>query len=263
MIDIHCHIIPDIDDGSKSMEKSVQQLKEMQAGGITHVFLTSHYFRGHYHYSREEYNRKFSALVENAREQGVKMELIPGFEVFLQHGIEEDVLQHNLTLGDSSYVLVETELNGLPTDFYDNLYKLLRKGFKPILAHAERYVSLMNKPSRVEELIEKNLYIQINAGSLLGQYGRNVMNTAWKMIDKGWAHFVGSDDHVRGKYTTFFQAKDTITEAFDTFTANLLFVNNSTAVLNNKSIEYKYLLKTLKPRHRKHRRSFFSRIFGK
>ena len=262
MIDIHCHVIPKIDDGSKSMDESIRVLRDMANGGISHAFLTSHYFRGHYQYSRDEYNAKFNTLYEEAKHQGIGITLLPGFEVFLQHGIEDDVVKHKLSLADSPYILVETELNGLPTDFYENIYKLLRKGYKPILAHAERYVSLMNRPPKVEALIERDIYIQINSGSLVGQYGSNVMKAAWELVEYGYVHFLGSDDHVRGEYHNFFEAKKRLEEDYDRFTADLLTKRNGNAILNSQKVEYKYLIKREPRHHRQKKQPFLKRLFG-
>ncbi|MDZ4120925.1 MAG: CpsB/CapC family capsule biosynthesis tyrosine phosphatase, partial [Candidatus Cloacimonadaceae bacterium] len=219
-------------------------------------------FSGHYQYDRAEYNAKMNTLCQEAKHQGINLELLPGFEIFLQNGIEEDVVKHNLCLGDSSYILVETELNGLPSDFYENIFKLLRKGYKPILAHAERYVSLMNRPAKVEALIERDIYIQVNSGSLLGQYGNNVMNTAWDLVEHGYVHFLGSDDHVRSDYSSFFQARQSIEDSYDSYTADLLTLKNGTSVLNNKKVEYKYLLKREPRHHKQKKKSLLARIFG-
>ncbi len=234
----------------------------MADGGIHSAFLTSHYFKGHYHYSRAEYDAKFNELASEAKNKGINISLIPGFEVFLQNGIEEDIIKHKLTLGDTSYVLVETELNGLPNDFYENIFRLLRKGYKPILAHAERYVSLMNRPEKLETFIERNVYVQVNSGSLMGQYGNQVMKAAWKMVDNGWVHFLGSDDHVRGKYDSFFEARNTIQEDYDEYTADLLCNKNPKALINNEPIEYKYLVKKPIRQHTHRKRSFLEKIFG-
>jgi protein-tyrosine phosphatase len=244
------------------MDESLKQLKLMAAGGVTQVFLTSHYFRGHYHYTRDEYLSKFNELQQEARNQLIPIELIPGFEVFLQTGIEEDIVQHQLTLGDSSYVLIESELNGLPSDFYDNVYKILRKGYKPILAHAERYVSIMTKSSEAKDLVDRNMYIQVNAGSLTGLYGDKVQRTAWRLVDSGLAHFIGSDDHVRGPYDAFFQARNMISERIDNVTAELLFKTHSNAIMNNAKIPYRYVMVQKQHRKSNHKKGFFSKIFG-
>lgn len=261
MIDIHTHLLPNIDDGSKDLGDSLKQLAQMAEGGIKRVYLTSHYFRGHYQYTRDEYDTRFSVVASKVKEAGINLELVPGFEVFLQPDILTDINKHSLTMGDSPYVLVESELNGLPNDFYNNIYPLLRAGYKPILAHAERYVSIMRKPSRAESLTQRNIYIQTNSGSLLGMYGDKVKSTAWALVNNGWTHFVASDDHVRGQYFSFFQARDAVEDKIDNHTAHLLFHAYPSAIANNESIPYQYV-HIFRPHHRRKRKNWLQRLFA-
>ena len=250
MIDIHSHLLPAIDDGSQDTDKSIRQLQQMTRGGIKRVYLTSHYFRGHYHYTRAEYDQKLNALI-SACPPDVP-EILPGFEVFLHHGIENDIMESNLCLGDSRYVLIESDLNGLPADFYHNVFPLLHKGYKPILAHAERYVSIMKKPSEARKYSGLNIYMQVNSGSLLGLYGEKVKETAIRLIEEGWAHFVASDDHVRSDYDSFFKAWNWVAEHVDETTANLLMREHPAMIAENKKIPYSYV-EVKHPRHHKHR----------
>lgn len=241
MIDIHCHLIPNIDDGSKELAVSLDQFRRMAAGGITHVFLTSHYFKGHYEYAREDYDTRVAGLRAELANEGINLQLLPGFEVFAQPNILQDIQAKSLFLGDSRYVLVESELNGLPPDFYANVYPMLRAGIRPILAHAERYVSVMKDPESVREFIERNIYIQINAGSLMGQYGQQVRQTAFELINNGWAHFLGSDDHARNLYGVYFAAAELIAEEFDPHMAELLTIKHPQALLSNEKLAYFYV----------------------
>jgi len=260
MIDIHTHILPNIDDGSKDALDSIAQLKAMQECGIRRVYLTSHYFRGHYQYSREEYDLKLEELKQMAHKEGLTIELMPGFEIFLQSDILIDIKKHSLTMGHSPYILIESELNGLPNDFYSNVFPLLRAGYKPILAHAERYVSVMKKPSIAETLSNRNVYIQTNAGSLLGLYGEKVMKTAWTLVENGWTHFIASDDHVRGEYGVLAEAKQVIEERIDAHTADLLCRLYPASIASGEPIPYQYVhVHHSRPRKR---RSWFKRIFA-
>ncbi|HNQ39887.1 MAG: capsular biosynthesis protein [Candidatus Cloacimonas sp.] len=263
MIDIHTHLLPNIDDGSKSLDDSLRQLWQMTEGGIKRVYLTAHYFRGHYQYSRQEYDEKFNTIVNKAKEAGIDLDIQPGFEIYLQPDILEDIKTQNLTLGKSSYILLESDLNGLPNDFYNNIFPLLRAGYKPILAHAERYVSIMQKPSRAENLIYRNIYLQTNAGSLLGLYGDKVKSTAWILVNKGWTHFIASDDHIRGKYLAYFEARNKVEEMIDNHTAHLLFYVFPSCIASGENIPYEYV-QVYRPHHshHHHKRSLIKRIFG-
>jgi protein-tyrosine phosphatase len=242
MIDCHTHLLPNFDDGSTSLEGSIRILQQMAAGGIKAIFCTSHYMRGQYQFSAEDYQARFNALETEVKTRNIPIALYPGAEVFLTTGISEDIKEKKLTMADSSYVLIETELNGFPADMQKNLYDLIRNGYRPILAHAERYVSVMMKAHEAKELISKGVYIQVNAGSLLGGYGEKVKETAWKLVNRGWVHLLGSDDHNKGDYTSFFRARDKIVEHVDEHTADLLTNINPQAVLTNQKIPYDYVI---------------------
>lgn len=260
MIDIHCHILHQIDDGSTDLSRSVEQLKLMESGGVSDVYLSSHYFRGHYQYPREEYDAKLKALQEAAKAASLKIKLHAGFEVFVQPGIIDDIAQKHLNLGASKYVLIESELNGLPVDFYQNVYPLLRAGYKPILAHAERYVSIMKRPSKARELSDRDIYIQCNAGSFLGHYGEKVKRTAWELLDNGWVHFIASDDHVRMDYGALFEAAKLVEERIDKTTRELLFNEYPARIGNGEKIPYSYVI--VKKPSKRRRKSLLRRIFG-
>jgi len=265
MIDIHCHILPDIDDGSKSVADSLAQLRSMAEGGITDVFMTSHYSRGHFQYSKAEYLSKFNTLAQETAHQQIPINLHPGFEIFLLPGIEEDVQNMGLTMGDSSYVLVETELNGKPTDAYAMMYQLLRKGFKPILAHVERYVGVLINHREAYNLMLQDVYMQVNASSLLGYYGNKVESTAWSLVDQGWAHFIASDDHARSAYEHMFAANVIIRDNIDKYTAVLLFEEHPRHILENKPLRKHYVhiqKESTSSRRNRRKKGWFNRLFG-
>jgi len=241
MIDVHCHLMPQIDDGSQSEQKSVEQMRIMAMGGITHAFLTAHYMQGVYDYDRSEYDAKLARMRELARENNIAISLEQGFEIYLHPKSAEEVEHSNLTLGKSKYVLLESDLNGLPPDFYYNVFPLLRKGYKPILAHAERYVSIMKKITRARDLIDRIFYLQVNSGSLLGLYGEKVRQTAWVLVRNGWAHLLGSDDHGRAPYGSYFQATELLQEDLDGQTVELLTQDFPQMILENKAIPHKYV----------------------
>ncbi|MBW6514513.1 MAG: capsular biosynthesis protein [Candidatus Syntrophosphaera sp.] len=260
MIDIHCHLLPQLDDGSRSAEDSLSQLRLMSEGGISHAFLTSHFMSGHYEYDRADYDARLQNLRDLARANGIDIKLHPGFEIYLHPKSLENIIKHNLVLGNSRYILVESDLNGLPEDFYANIFPLLRKGYRPILAHAERYVSIMQKTREAKNLIDLNVYMQVNAGSLVGAYGEKVRQTAWILVRNGWAHLLGSDDHARAPFGSYFRALELLREELDGETADLLSRDFPQMVLDDQPIPYKYVYVANQQSHRK--RSLWQRLFG-
>ena len=106
MIDTHCHLLPNIDDGSSSFEASLQLLQQMVEDCITHTFLTSHYLPCLYQYDRALYDERFEELQTIVQKEDIHMTLYPGFEVFLNPTTITDIERFNLTLGNSHYVLI-------------------------------------------------------------------------------------------------------------------------------------------------------------
>lgn len=121
-------------------------------------------------------------------------------------------------------------------------------------------MSIMRSPSKVRDLVQRNIYIQCNAGSLLGLYGDKVRQTAWTLIENGWAHFLASDDHVRSDYGFYPKACDLLKEKIDEHTANLLCYEFPSAIAKNEDVPYSYVeIETQRIRRRK---SLWERIFG-
>ncbi len=264
MIDVHCHLLPQLDDGSDSEEKSLSQFRLMAEGGIKQVFLTAHFKHGYDPRVADgeyinKYHAKLRVLRSLVRDNGIDIVLRKGFEVYLTPETPEDVPRHDLCLGDSRYLLLESDLNGLPVDFYHSIYPLLRQGYKLILAHAERYVSIMKNPREARKLIQQNVHIQVNSGSLLGDYGNKVRETAWLLVRNGWAHLLGSDDHARKPYGGFFLAREKLEREIDDHIPELLTEEFPRMVAEDGKIPLKYVY--LKPvRQPRKRKSLLRRI---
>jgi protein-tyrosine phosphatase len=257
MIDIHTHILPGVDDGSPDLETSLQHLRLMQQKGVTGVFLTSHYMRNMFD-GDPETNRKIHFDLQNkVKENNIDIELYTGFEIFLEPGIHEKIAEQQLSLNGTKYVLVETNMSGFTSELSQILYDLVRTGWKPILAHPERYADFKHNPMIAEEFMHKNILLQINSGSLLGSYGKAIQKTAWFLIEKGYAHFLASDNHCKNGNYDLAIALDEIRNNIDDHTAKLLSVINPQKVLNNEPIEFFYVKEI-----REKKKGFFSRLFN-
>ncbi len=258
MIDIHTHLLVGVDDGSTDLELSVTRLRSMKEVGVKGVVLTSHYMRGSFDNTAEILAPKFKTLLDAAREDKNDIDLYTGYEVYLAPDVANDIEEYNLTLNKGRYVLVETDLNAFPADLKENLFQIVRKGYKPILAHGERYVNILNHLSEADDLINRDVYIQVNAASLLGGYGRKVRETAWGLLENGWVHFIASDDHCRNPFYNLHIARERIIESIDEYTANLLTSVYPQRMINGEDIPYRYV----DIKHEKRKKSFWRRIFG-
>ncbi len=241
MIDIHTHILFGIDDGSESLEISLRQLKIMSEAGVEKVVLTPHYIRNSYHNTREVIDEKLQILKQAVKDEDIPIELYPAAEVYLEKDIIKDIEKENFNINNSRYVLVETSLSQFPPDLLQILYQLVVKGFKPILAHPERYSNIANDFRIAEDLINRNVYMQVNAGSILGNYGKHIKKAALNLLEYGYAHFLASDNHCKSDDYILPKAVEKITEKYDGYLAELLTEINPQKVLDNENIPYFYL----------------------
>lgn len=195
-IDIHCHILPGIDDGSDSMETSLKMLHMAEEDGISQIILTPHNKPWHNNIDRIGMNAKVDQLREQMRREGLGIRLYTGSELFYRSSLTEELDQGMAeTLADSQYVLAEFD----PLADYDyirnGIYTLLMGGYSPIAAHVERYKNVCCRTDRIVELIEMGCLMQVNAGSIMGQYGGGVKRLTKKMLKENLIHFVATDAH--------------------------------------------------------------------
>ncbi|MCK4653787.1 MAG: hypothetical protein KAU01_05025 [Candidatus Cloacimonetes bacterium] len=256
MIDIHTHLLHGCDDGSPDIETSLSHLKKMIAAGVSIIVVSPHFIRNTYHNTSEGIEKKFKELKSAIKKEKIPVTLFKAAEVYLDMNSKDIIKSENFTINDTDYVIVETNLTGFPTNLYEILYELVTNGYKPILAHPERYTNIIRNPELSEDIIHRNVYFQLNAGSLLGQYGKSIQKTAWFLLEKGFVHFLASDTHCKSYEYTLPIAVEEIKKNVDKYTAELLTEINPTKMLNNEKIEFFYLDSEVIEK-----KNFFSRIF--
>lgn len=199
MIDIHTHLIPGVDDGSKSVEDTFIMFEEAKKAGFTDVILTSHYLTDYYEPKVEELEFWKDKLQEALEKTNNRLKLHSGMEVYISEQLDKLINNNKLlTLANSNYILIELPMS---TDikYLDYvIYFLESVGIKLIIAHPERYHSVQKNNSLVEEYIKKGCLMQCNYGSILGQYGKEAKNTIKYLLKKDMVHFMASDCHKKG-----------------------------------------------------------------
>ncbi len=261
MIDIHTHILPDCDDGSPDLQTSVKKLKIIQDAGVSDVVLTPHFLRNLYHNSADIIENRFDLLQKAVLKENLKINLHKAAEVYLDGKIIDDIEKENLFIRDTKYILVETSMTIFPDDLLETLYHLVRKGYRPIMAHPERYNNIIRNIGIAEDLMFRNVYLQLNAGSILGNNGKQVQDTAWQMLENGFVHFLASDNHCRSDEYTLPAAITEINEEFDESLTTLLTEINPRKMLNNEKIDIFYMEK--QERNYPEELNFFEKVLKK
>lgn len=192
MIDFHSHILPDIDDGSKSYEESLVMLEEAYNVGFDTVISTSHYAVDCY--EAPEYKRK--KIIDDLNLEPNVPKILLGSEIFLTYNIIELLKEFKAsTINGTNYVLIELPLRQHFPNLKDVINRLKENNYRPILAHPERYTVIQKNFKILEELKEMGVLFQANYGSILGMYGFSAKQTVKKMLKNNLISFLGTDAH--------------------------------------------------------------------
>jgi len=194
VIDMHCHLLPGVDDGPVDWEESIRLVRQGAADGIKAVLVTPHLAELDLE-QVEIIRRRFSELVKRVNEEGIRMKLILGAEVMFQFGLEK-LRELGVGVFGKRYFLLELVPFGfVPPRLEDILFRLHLEGLHPILAHIERYPGLIGNPERLERLARMGVFFQVNAGTFLGGSGSSAARTVLRLARMGLVHVVGSDAH--------------------------------------------------------------------
>lgn len=238
MIDIHAHILPAIDDGAKDLKESVEILQKLEKQGVTDVIATPHVMAGTYNNDIDIIQQKLGLVQEAILKNNMKINIYPGAELYMDSNIVAATKNNKLNLCFSRYVLVESSFQHFPKNFEEILFNFQQEGYTPIIAHAERFNNFNNNFNYLVEILNRGCYVQMNCGSIFGEYGNHVKKFAHKLLNEGCVHFLASDLHgieVRPiiMKETYIYIKKNYSEAL----AELLLKENPRRVLTNKPIK--------------------------
>lgn len=196
-IDIHSHILYGIDDGSKTLEESINIIKEHIKMGFTDIVVTPHYIENSkYETNNIDKNNLLENLKKELKKQNIKINLYLGNEVFINNNLEELINKNEISkINNSRYLLIEFPMNEKPKDVNNIIYELRIKGIIPIIAHPERYDYVEKNPNIVNEWIEEGALLQSNYGSIIGVYGTGPQKTIKKLLKKNVIDVFGTDIH--------------------------------------------------------------------
>ena len=195
--DIHCHIIPGIDDGSPSAEKSVELVENMQAWGIERIFASPHVTQGSFPNTPETIAAARKKLQDALDAKGNPLQLDNSAEYRLDDLFAEQRDKGILLTLPGNRLLVENSFIQEPMGFDNLLFELQVSGFRPILVHPERYYYYYSDPDRYRAIHNAGVEFQNNPLSLSGYYGKDEKRIAEKLIDMGLVDYVGTDLHGR------------------------------------------------------------------
>jgi protein-tyrosine phosphatase len=196
MIDLHCHILPGIDDGAADLSVSIGMARALVADGVSVVACTPHILPGLYHNSGPQIRQKIAQLQQVLDEEGIPLELVPGADNHMAPTFVADLESNKLlSLADSRYVLVEPTHHVAPARLEEFFFDVWVSGYVPILTHPERLSWIKPHYAAIERLIRAGVWMQITAGSLAGAFGRSARYWSERMLDEGSVHIIATDAH--------------------------------------------------------------------
>lgn len=238
-VDMHCHLLPGIDDGPRDWDESLLMAQQAAADGIGTVIATPHHLGAYRSNDGRTIRTRTAHLQEFLNQRNVGLRVLPGAEIRIEPDLVERIRTGDImSLADRGrYVLLE-----LPHEVYLPIERLLhdlgRAGLTGVLAHAERNMGIMAQPSLAESLVAAGCLLQVTAGSIMGTFGPQVEDTALRLIGRGLVHFVATDAHSsKSRRPVMRRAFDRLSETVGYRAALTLCCRNPAAVLNDGLIE--------------------------
>lgn len=196
LCDIHCHVIPGVDDGAADYKEALNMLKWEYQEGVRMIIATPHFRTDMFETSREIVVQRFRELRQRAKEAKCGIELYLGCEFHSNMDMVKYLKQNPAyTMAGSRYVLVEFSSTDEKKYIQERLYSALCNGYKPVIAHIERYHCVRKEAHFIGDLIEMGAQVQVNAGSILGEMGFSVKRFTRKLLKQEFIHYIGSDAH--------------------------------------------------------------------
>jgi protein-tyrosine phosphatase len=196
LIDLHCHLLPGIDDGSKDLAMSLAMARMASSEGISAIACTPHILPGVYNNSGPAIRSAVARLAESIAEADIPISLVTGADVHIAPDLNIQLSDGRaLTLNDSRYLLLEPPHHVLPPRLEDLIFGLQAAGYVPILTHPERLSWVEGHYDLIRRLVSSSVLMQITAGSVMGRFGRRPRYWAERMLDEGLCHLLATDAH--------------------------------------------------------------------
>ncbi|MFD2308321.1 tyrosine-protein phosphatase [Enterococcus termitis] len=197
MIDLHCHILPGIDDGAKTIDDALDMARMAVKQGITHILCTPHHNNGKYDNPAGQVISCVAVLQEELDQRNIPLSLFEGQEVRIAGNIMEQIRENKLLFADldNRYLLIEFPTNDIPAYAEQLFFELLETGHIPIIVHPERNSKFIEDPNRLIPFLEMGVLTQLTAPSYVGVFGKEIERTAKQMVSHNMVYMMASDAH--------------------------------------------------------------------
>lgn len=196
MVDLHCHILPSIDDGAQNLSDSILMAKQAVEDGITTIVATPHYHKTVYENTKPTILAKITELNEALKREKINLRILPGQEPRIDGDLLVDLEESKaITLAGSSYLYIEFPSAHVPRYTEKLLYDLQQYGYTPIIVHPERNQEIIEQPELLYHFVNNGALTQTTAASLCGDFGKKIRNFSMQLVEYNLTHFIASDAH--------------------------------------------------------------------
>ncbi len=252
MIDIHTHILPGIDDGSSSLEDSIEMAELAYESGVRTIVATPHcnidgVFENYY---SEAWCDRFENLKHLLKEEGIPIHLLKGMEIYASEDVADKIMDGKLIpIHGSRYYLIEFPFDAAPYWMGDILESVLSIGKVPVIAHPERYYCVQDHPGFLYEWMSQGCLSQLNKGSVFGRFGRHAAKTAEILLEHNLVTCIASDAHSPYRRTTYMaDIREFVEEHFSKKQAESLLFTNAKAIIKDEKIDSSNMIRPVSRR---------------
>lgn len=238
MVDLHCHLLPGVDDGSKNMEISLRLAQEAVKNGVTHALLTPHHMNGRYVNHKQSVIKETAEFRQQLKEHNIPLTVFPGQEVRINGQLIEALDKDDILFADEGnrYLMLEFPDDDVPHYTNQMIFALQQRGITPIIVHPERNTKIMTHPELLYQLLQKGCLSQITASSYVGTFGKKVEDFSKKLIANGQGYLFASDAHnLPGRKYEMRQAFEKLSHEFDAKLAKR-YAQNARAIINGEDV---------------------------
>ena len=271
-IDIHSHIIPGVDDGSRDMETSIALLQMAAETGTTDIIATPHVIDVSTTLTWDAIRRHVETLQKEADAREIPIRIYPGAETELNWDLLELIREDHsrFCLAGSRYCLMELPSLMLPPNLEDMIYELQLMDIVPVLAHPERQMQLMEQPEKLLNLLQRGCVAQSNGGSLTGVFGQRAHDNVHRLLNRDMIAFLGSDAHnLRHRTTNLKGAREKLVKHWSEEMGEELLSVRPRHILENKALPPELYVNRLpsvftqSKNQKSEKKGFFAKLFGK
>ena len=241
-VDIHCHILPGIDDGARDRAESVEMLRMAHEQNTTIIATTPHNFPRSTETVLQESQRRVEALSRAAAEHHIPISLLTGQEIRITSGFRDQLVRGDgAVINETSYVLSEPPFNSYPDYVEEQIEEIIALGYRPVIAHPERNTIIQRDPDLVYQLLERGALMQINIGSLLDHYGPGSREAGEYLLKRELAHVLATDAHgaTGSRVPNMRTGYETAAELVGEEQALLMTRDNPLAITEGRDIPYR------------------------